>query len=152
MKTKPIERVLVAVNYSEPSFHAAWIALAIARSMNASMTLIHIHVQERKIREAVAIAQVEIAALTDEKFHELLIKLVGDPAYQDLQAAVDHSTVEFDQVTMSLSEEICAYAKSHHNDLIVIGSQGRSNIKELFMGSVSHEIVRKAHCPVTVVH
>ncbi|MGH8657746.1 MAG: universal stress protein [Gammaproteobacteria bacterium] len=33
-----------------------------------------------------------------------------------------------------------------------MGSHGRSNIKELLLGSVSHEVVRKAPCPVTVVH
>ena len=64
---KPIERILVPVYYSEPAFHAAWIALAIARSMQASMTLMHIHIQEKALRETIFIEQSELTGLTDEK-------------------------------------------------------------------------------------
>ena len=53
--TKPIDRIMVPLDYSEPAFHAAWIALAIARSMRASLTLFHIHLQEKATRETVVI-------------------------------------------------------------------------------------------------
>lgn len=149
---KPIERILVPVYYSEPAFHAAWIALAIARSMRASMTLMHIHVQEKALRELIFIDQSALVELTDEKFKSLLLKLVGDPSYQALHDAAEHSVVEFEPCNDTPAHEICAYAKEHNIDLIVIGSHGRSNIEELFVGSVSFEVVRKAPCPVTVVH
>lgn len=42
-------------------------------------------------------------------------------------------------------------AKEQDADLIVLGSRGLSGIKELFLGSVSHNVVRKAKQHVLVV-
>ena len=42
-------------------------------------------------------------------------------------------------------------AKAKDIDLIVIGSRGLSGIKGLFLGSVSHDVVRSAKQPVLVV-
>jgi nucleotide-binding universal stress UspA family protein len=35
--------------------------------------------------------------------------------------------------------------------IIVIGSHGRSNIEEMFLGSVSDNVMRKSKCPVLIV-
>jgi Universal stress protein family len=37
-------------------------------------------------------------------------------------------------------------------DLIVMGSHGCSNLEAILVGGVSFEVVRKAYCPVTIVH
>lgn len=42
-------------------------------------------------------------------------------------------------------------AQAKDIDLIVIGSRGLSGIKGLFLGSVSHDVVRRAKQPVLVV-
>ncbi|KGP72150.1 universal stress protein [Pontibacillus yanchengensis] len=47
--------------------------------------------------------------------------------------------------------EICKYAKQHDIELIIIGSRGLGNVKELFLGSVSHNVVQHSHCPVLVI-
>ncbi len=149
---RAIEKVLVPVDYSEPAFHAAWIGFAIARSEQASLTLMHIHMRENALREVVAIDKADLLDLSDETFRALLLKIVGDPSYPALQAAVDHSVVEFESSSSHTSDEICHYAKAHGIDMIVMGSHGRSNLEAIFRGSVSYEVVRKAHCPVTIVH
>jgi nucleotide-binding universal stress UspA family protein len=46
---------------------------------------------------------------------------------------------------------ILDYAEAHNFELIIIGSRGLSNLKELFLGSVSSEIVHHAQIPVLVV-
>jgi nucleotide-binding universal stress UspA family protein len=147
-----IERILVPVQYSEPAMHAASIAVAIARSMDASVTLIHIYVSEKKLRESVTLDQSELAGLTDAKLQDLVTTLVTHTSINEVRNAVDHGLVEFEPTTNSLADEICNYAGTHDIDMIVIGSNGRSNIKELFAGSISHDVVRKSQCPVTVVH
>ncbi|MFV8827231.1 universal stress protein [Alkalihalobacterium sp. APHAB7] len=48
------------------------------------------------------------------------------------------------------AEMIIEYSKKKDVDLIVIGSRGLSTIKEIVLGSVSHNVVQHAHCPVLV--
>ncbi|WP_070120399.1 universal stress protein [Bacillus marinisedimentorum] len=43
------------------------------------------------------------------------------------------------------------FAKEHDSDLIIIGNRGFSGLKEMFLGSVSHYVVQRAHCPVFVI-
>lgn len=41
-------------------------------------------------------------------------------------------------------------ARLHDVDLIIVGSHGRSAIGRAFLGSVSHKIIREAHCSVRI--
>lgn len=46
---------------------------------------------------------------------------------------------------------ITKYAKQHDMDLIIVGSRGLGNVKKLFLGSVSNNVVQHATCPVLVM-
>ena len=48
-------------------------------------------------------------------------------------------------------EEILKFLNEENPSLIVMGSQGRGFISEIFLGSVSYNVVRKASVPVLVV-
>jgi len=148
---KPIESILVPLDYSEPAFHAAWIALAIARSMRASLTLFHIHLQEKATRETVVIEHDKLSALTDESYPALLEDVVVDPSFDSLRAR-EFSEVEFETASHSLSNEICNYAKDHEIGLIVIGAKIHSTIHDLLLGNLTSKVLDHAPCPVTVVH
>ena len=47
--------------------------------------------------------------------------------------------------------EILNAEKEENVSIIVIGSHGKSNLKELFLGSVSEKVIRKCEKPVFVV-
>ncbi|WP_456276856.1 universal stress protein [Bacillus sp. AK128] len=47
--------------------------------------------------------------------------------------------------------EITKYAEEKNVDLIVIGSRGLGKVRELFLGSVSHNVVQTAKCPVFII-
>lgn len=49
------------------------------------------------------------------------------------------------------AHKVLEYANEHHFDLIVTGSRGRGPIRELFLGSVSHNIVQQSKIPVIIV-
>jgi nucleotide-binding universal stress UspA family protein len=46
---------------------------------------------------------------------------------------------------------IVEYTKIHNIDLVVIGSRGLNALQELVLGSVSHKVAKRAHCPVLIV-
>lgn len=48
-------------------------------------------------------------------------------------------------------QQILRYAEDQEIDLIIVGSRGLGNIKELFLGSTSHHVTQKATCPVLIV-
>lgn len=46
---------------------------------------------------------------------------------------------------------ICDYAEEEQMDMIIVGHRGLSNLKKLFMGSVSSAIVQWASCQVLII-
>ena len=46
---------------------------------------------------------------------------------------------------------IVKYANEHHVDLVILGSRGLNNLQEFVLGSVSHKVMKRAHCPVMIV-
>jgi nucleotide-binding universal stress UspA family protein len=49
------------------------------------------------------------------------------------------------------SREIMATAAEEKASVIVMGSHGKSNIKEMLMGSVSENVIKHAKVPVLVI-
>jgi nucleotide-binding universal stress UspA family protein len=47
--------------------------------------------------------------------------------------------------------EILLIADEENVDNIVIGSTGVNTVKEFLLGGVSHKVIHRAKCPVTVV-
>uniref|UniRef100_A0A7C2NXA6 Universal stress protein n=1 Tax=Schlesneria paludicola TaxID=360056 RepID=A0A7C2NXA6_9PLAN len=48
--------------------------------------------------------------------------------------------------------EIIKYAEEQDVDVIVVGTQGRSGLSHLLLGSTAEKVVRKSPCPVLTVH
>ena len=46
---------------------------------------------------------------------------------------------------------IMRYAKSKKNDIIVMGTRGRTGLAHLLMGSIAEKVVRYSHIPVVTV-
>jgi len=46
---------------------------------------------------------------------------------------------------------IIEYANKENFDLLVIGSKGKNPLQEAMLGSVSHKVIKRVHCPVLLV-
>jgi len=60
-------------------------------------------------------------------------------------------TVHIEPAEGHPAEAIINVARVRSCDLIVIGSRGQGKFQELFLGSVSDKVVRRAPCPVLIV-
>ena len=60
-------------------------------------------------------------------------------------------SVETVILTGSPVDEIVREASQSEADFIVVGSHGHSSFYEILVGSTTHGIMRRAHCPVLVV-
>ncbi|MEA1944818.1 MAG: universal stress protein [Euryarchaeota archaeon] len=93
---------------------------------------------------------------TVEEYEEQLLNEITRSAEEQLSAIKD----ELEDAGMKTSvklirgipfNEIIRIAETENASLIVIGSHGKSNIKEMLLGSVSEKVIRKSGKPVLVV-
>lgn len=47
--------------------------------------------------------------------------------------------------------EIVKYANEKQVDVVVIGSRGLNGLQEMVLGSVSHKVMKRVHCPALIV-
>lgn len=141
-----IRKILVGIDFSEQSEHAAREAAAIAKRTNATMTLVHIGSVVRDIGwvapssvkewERVLRAQAEEA---DKKMVELCDRLSD--------GGVEVSRLVRDEAP---AEGVCAAAEQVGADLVVVGSHGRTGLKRFFLGSVAERVARLCNGDVLV--
>ncbi len=67
---------------------------------------------------------------------------------KDSTVHVEHDAIIADRAD---AEHILRILENRGCDLIVMGTHGRTGLRHLLFGSVTEEVVRKAHCPVMVV-
>lgn len=120
-------KILVPVDGSPSALKAAQLAADWASKMGCSVTLIHVHDPKLSPNGDVFGPAEKVFAQKGLKVRTRLAK--GLPA-----------------------EEICSTVKAGSYDLVIMGSRGLSDIKKLFMGSVSNRVAANAGCPVTIVH
>ena len=53
--------------------------------------------------------------------------------------------------TKSIDQQIVQAAELEKIDLIVMGTNGRTGLSRLFVGSVASRVIARAHCPVLVI-
>lgn len=49
------------------------------------------------------------------------------------------------------SDEIIRFTNEESIDQLFIGSRGLNTLQEMVFGSVSHQVMKKARCPITIV-
>jgi nucleotide-binding universal stress UspA family protein len=137
-------RILVGVDGSPESTTACWSAIALARQVGASLTLLHVaqpHVLRSSFDSAPQWREAqETARARGEQIVEEARSLCGDDVPCTTQVAFGEP-----------SATICRRARELDADLIVVGSRGLGTIKRLVLGSVSTAVSNRAPCSVLVV-
>ena len=142
-----MNKILVPVDGSEHGCKAVTWAATLAAQLGAQMTLLYVHdLPAAEVMGLASKSRSEIDAI--EEAH-------ARPAFDAAQKCLEGVTLGFGGENRTVigdpCEEIVGLAKREGFDHIVIGSRGLSPISELLMGSVSEHVMRKAHCPVTVI-
>lgn len=137
------ERILLAVDGSEHSYHAARVAADLARAMKSEKLRIVVSYDrippflgEPNLQNAIN------ARLAEAQ--EVLQKAVE--AIGEVPAEIHTELIEGDP-----AESIIDVATTRNSSVIVMGSRGLGGLKGLVLGSTSQKVVSHAPCPVLIV-
>ena len=138
------QHILVPVDFSGYAEQALEYAIALARKLQARLTLLHvISMMPMGVADGgVALPYSYIQELEAEVQHKM------ETYRQRVQEAGLEGTVLVEDGTAF--QRIVDTARDQHVDLIVMGTQGRTGLAHLFLGSVAEKVVRLAPCPVLV--
>jgi nucleotide-binding universal stress UspA family protein len=67
------------------------------------------------------------------------------------KAAAENPGIDLEPEFVALSPADALVETSRHASLLVVGSRGLNAFSGMLLGSVSHEVLHRAHCPVVVV-
>lgn len=137
--SKEIQRILVAIDFSEHSLAAARLAASIAVAKNAEVALIHVGQPNSHIaigRDAAEEISRDVARSAETKLRSIANELsdslesntmlrIGDPARCLLGFAVEWQA-----------------------DIIVMGSRGADSVSRHWLGSVAARVACESRCPV----
>jgi len=135
-----MKHIMAAVDGSDPSYRALEHAASLAKKIDAELSVIFVRefIVGRKDVYPVKNSD-EIQDIKDKV--NTIVLAAGDPKSEVI--IIKSRTAAF-----SLLET----AKDKQVDLIVMGASGKGGIGTFFLGSVSQEVLKKADCPVTIVH
>ena len=130
-----MRHLLVAVDFSQHTPRVMEVAEKLAREFDCPMRLVHVDdIEEPNFQEMVEIKD------NEKKMEELAARMrsVGPEA---------SAVAKRGPVIETLLEEI----RLHDIEHIVAGTHGHSAAKELFLGSVTKELLRNCALPLTLV-
>ena len=139
-----IKNILLPFDGSDYSIHAAEYALDLAKLTGAHVNVIYCDEWRLHASEVPAFIVEQIKDNRKRDGKKLLEKAGSIFENQGLEYTLE-------SVSGSPGEVLTERAKSKEYDLIIMGSHGHSDIAGLFLGSVTHKVLNKIHCPVLIV-
>ena len=134
-------KALVAIDGSETSDLAVKKAGEILKTSNADITLLSV------LEDVAAYKKIPDTPLYKEKKKDAL-KLLEKGKNILKQYQLDAKT----RISIGpVAAEIVRIAEEEGFASIYMGSRGNRGVKRLLLGSVADEVIRYAHCPVTIV-
>ena len=141
------EKILIPTDFSD----VAEKALAFAKQLKDAGTkeIVLLHVIKKSSLEVIA----QYSSIRD--FEEVENEVEGDARKKISRIEKELKETGF-QVKVRIEtgfpfSEILRVENEENVSIIVIGSHGMSNIKEIFLGSVSEAVIRNAQKPVLVI-
>jgi nucleotide-binding universal stress UspA family protein len=136
------QKIVIATDGSEKNMSAVIEGLMITRVSGAKLQIVYV-IDTKPLTSGVI--EESYAGMYDSLREE------GEQALEQTKELAGDLDVETHLLTGKPATEITRFVKEHGADLLVIGTQGKTGLGKLILGSVAEGIVRTAPCSVLVV-
>ena len=136
-------KILIAVDSSEYSMQAAKKGLELAHQLNAKAALIYV------VDKSKAMGNIDAGIMPEEAL--LVLKKEVEQTLDQLATMYNGKELMKFMPEGHPTEDIINTAKIWEADLIVMGTHGRTGLKELLMGSVATYVIHHSKIPVMTV-
>jgi nucleotide-binding universal stress UspA family protein len=155
MKTKKMQKVLIALDYNPTAQKVAEAGFSMAKAMNAEIILLHI------ISDPVYYSSTEYSPIMGfNGFMEMGHKQFDnvDSLKKASQQFLDKSKQHLGDKTIQtlvgegdFAESILKTAKDLHADIIVMGTHSRKWLENIVMGSVTEKVLNHSTIPLFII-
>jgi nucleotide-binding universal stress UspA family protein len=135
------KKILCAVDDTDHSKSAVVVAAEMAKAFGAELTLVAVNELMGGVGRTGAASYL---------WDDTELKHILDRAVDQAKAAGISELNTIGLKSRDVARAIAIYAEEIGADHIVVGTGGKGSISRLMLGSVSRDIVFRAHCPVTV--
>jgi nucleotide-binding universal stress UspA family protein len=164
-----VSKILYATDLSENARHAFAFALSQANLYGASITLLHVLVEDVNLDKKVIgyIGTDQWEEIKDRHIQDARNSLIGKKRSNSaIQEALGCFSSEASQslacngditdevvvIRGNPADEIIKQASDRHCDLIVMGSHGHGALTEAMLGNTARRVLRRTNVPVLVVN
>jgi universal stress protein A len=137
-----VKRILVPHDFSETSEAAVRHAVALARTFQAQIYVLH--VGEKAQNDLETEFPLGLDGAVQDATRERLLRILTPAEQVELNP-------QFALCPGTPAHEIVRFATDEDIDMIVMGTHGRGVIGHVVLGSVAEKVVRTAPCPVLTV-
>lgn len=139
-------RVLLAVRVGTESSAPGRTAVWLARRMDAELTLLYVATE----LETAGTVSVD-AGIREEVVREQMIEEARSRAEEWGREALEGYPFRIHIQEGEVAHGVAAAAEELGVDLVVVGTEARSAIRDILLGDTTREILRRTPCPVVVV-
>jgi nucleotide-binding universal stress UspA family protein len=140
-----MKRILCPTDFSERAAGAERQAVGLAKALGAELVLAHVGTDATLWREGLYTPEVRAVVEGQRKW-------AADTLTARAAALTAEGVTARAVVKVGLAwKEIVRLAVEEHADMIVMGTQGRTGLERLLLGSVAERVIRGAPCPVLTV-
>lgn len=141
-----MKKILCATDGSHSAQKAVDYAIELAKLADAELTFIHVVMPTGDDVSHTYFWNSTMLKAAEEQIQMELHEAMERAHQRDLEP-VFCTTVP----GHNIAKAIIDYAESNDHDHVVAGSVGRTGLAKVLLGSIAEQVIRKAHCPVTVV-
>ncbi|HPC39113.1 MAG TPA: universal stress protein [Exilispira sp.] len=146
-------KILVPLDFSKTAESVAKYSSNIAKLMNAHVTFYHV-IDERNFftyNTVYTFPEYYPEVKLDEE-SEKQVKESAEKEFLKMIESFDIKDISYD-IKMDIGipySQICEFAKENKYDMVIIGSHGKTNLKDIFLGSVVDYISHHIEIPVLI--